>query len=111
MSRVELFDPFGGSKKSVADWDSEGRVVVVVLDVSLRWMDEGRFVVFDLVFHTPDAILKAILFLGIGLVASFKSSGQSFGNVGDQDNSDVVGAFDDLECSAWRERRGLEGGV
>ena len=36
FARIELFDPFGRLKKSVANWDSEGRVVVIVLNVSFQ---------------------------------------------------------------------------
>ena len=95
----------------MTDGDGEGRVVVVVFDESLRRVDEGRFVMFDLFLQTLDAVLEVILLLGVCLIASFKRGGQSFGNVGDEDKAHIVGSFDNLECGTWRERGRLEGGI
>ena len=89
----------------------KGRVVVVVFDISFGGMDEGCLVMLDPVFQTSDAVLEADFLFGILLIAAFERGGQPFGNVGDQDEAHVVGSFDNLECSAWRERRGLEGRV
>ena len=95
----------------MANWDGEGRVVVVVLDVSFGRVDEGGFVVFNFVLHASDAILKAILLFGICLIMPLECSSQPFSDVGDQNKANVMWPFDDLECSMWGERGRLEATV
>ena len=74
--------------------------MVIVFNISIWWMVEGGLVVFDLVFYSSKAFFKAAFLDRVCLVMLIKCSSQPFSNVGNQREADVVGPFNDLECSA-----------
>ena len=103
-----MLNPFGGLKKSVADGNSEERVVVVVFDVSFQWVTKGGLVMLDFILHASDVILEVVCLFGVGHITLLNCGSQSFGKVGNQDQSDMVGSLDGLERCVRRERGGYE---
>ena len=85
--------------------------MVIVLNVTLGWVDEHGLEVFDSIFHTSDAVLESFLLVLVDLVMLFNGGSQSFGNIGDEGKSDIHGTVDNLEDGVWEERRRLEGGI